>query len=92
MERCGWCRAGHDHGVHPVVSSFISCRGSVSHLISLIRCSINDQLFLQSPIDWEWGLIFVSALIFLGFAESYKAAKRRFLPSRKAQVCDLEAL
>ena len=55
-------------------------------------CSINDQLFLQSPIDWEWGLIFISALIFLGFAESYKAAKRRFLPSRKAQVGDVEVL
>ncbi|KAE8224939.1 hypothetical protein CF319_g2243 [Tilletia indica] len=40
---------------------------------------LNDVVFLHRPISWEWGMVFLSLLIFLIGIESYKAAKRLFL-------------
>lgn len=53
-------------------------------------CSVNDQLFLQRPIDWEWGPIFVAVFLFLAFAESYKAVKRRYFPHKSVKSDDVE--
>ncbi|KAM0501921.1 hypothetical protein ACHAP8_004217 [Fusarium lateritium] len=37
---------------------------------------INRVVFMHSPIDWEWGVIFIAVGVFFAGAESYKWAKR----------------
>ncbi|KAK0532772.1 P-type ATPase [Tilletia horrida] len=44
---------------------------------------LNDVVFLHRPISWEWGIVFISMLIFLAGIEFYKAGKRVFFRRRK---------
>lgn len=37
---------------------------------------VHDKVFYQSPIDWEWGLVLASLLLFLLLSETYKAFLR----------------
>ncbi|KAM0448278.1 hypothetical protein ACHAQK_000258 [Fusarium lateritium] len=37
---------------------------------------INRVVFMHSPIDWEWGVIFIAVGVFFAGAEGYKWAKR----------------
>ncbi|RGP79188.1 potassium sodium efflux p-type fungal-type [Fusarium longipes] len=37
---------------------------------------INRVVFMHSPIDWEWGVIFIAVGVFFAGAEAYKWAKR----------------
>jgi len=38
---------------------------------------INDKVFKQTYITWQWGLIAFSIVFFIAFSEIYKAIKRR---------------
>ncbi|KAL9937899.1 hypothetical protein V8E36_003444 [Tilletia maclaganii] len=44
---------------------------------------LNHVVFLHDAISWEWGLVFVSMLIFMAGIEAYKAGKRAFFRNRK---------
>jgi hypothetical protein len=37
---------------------------------------VHDKVFYQAPIDWEWGLVLASLLLFLLLSECYKAFLR----------------
>ena len=37
---------------------------------------INRTVFMHSPIDWEWGVIFIAVGVFFAGAEGYKWFKR----------------
>jgi magnesium-transporting ATPase (P-type) len=37
---------------------------------------INRVVFMHSPIDWEWGVIFIAVGVFFAGAEGYKWSKR----------------
>ncbi|OMJ28236.1 Calcium-transporting ATPase 3 [Smittium culicis] len=49
-------------------------------LMSLYIPGLNRSVFKQSPITWEWWLVFVSFVIYLLFDAFYKFLKSRFLP------------
>ena len=40
---------------------------------------LNDEVFLHTGISWEWGVIFVCTVLFVGGIESWKWAKRVYL-------------
>jgi potassium/sodium efflux P-type ATPase len=50
---------------------------------------INDKVFKQTYIGWQWGLIAFSIIFFIAFSEIYKAIKRRVWGLELA-VIDLE--
>ncbi|RYP47561.1 hypothetical protein DL768_006406 [Monosporascus sp. mg162] len=39
---------------------------------------LNHQVFKHAPISWEWGIVFVEALVFFGGCELWKWGKRIF--------------
>lgn len=41
---------------------------------------INDKVFLLFPIEWEWGMVFASMLVFVIVAELYKVLRRSISP------------
>lgn len=51
---------------------------------------LNDIVFLHRGISWEWGIVFVSTVLFLGGVELYKWMKRiyfrRTIPNVAAEV------
>jgi Na+-exporting ATPase len=47
---------------------------------------INDKVFLLFPIAWEWGMVFASMVVFLGFTELYKLSRRRFAPLKTVDM------
>ncbi|SPO23251.1 probable ENA2 - Plasma membrane P-type ATPase [Ustilago trichophora] len=46
---------------------------------------LNDVVFLHKGISWEWGVIFVCGLLFMGGIEAYKWGKRVYF-RRKANA------
>ncbi|KAG8676797.1 hypothetical protein FPOAC1_002805 [Fusarium poae] len=46
---------------------------------------INRVVFMHSPIDWEWGVVFIAVGIFFAGAESYKWAKRVYFRQNVAK-------
>jgi len=46
---------------------------------------INDQVFRHTGISWEWGIVFVAALLFFLGIEGWKFAKRVFFRRRAAR-------
>ncbi|KAJ4260454.1 hypothetical protein NW762_007194 [Fusarium torreyae] len=56
---------------------------------------INRIVFMHSPIDWEWAVIFIAVGVFFAGAESYKWAKRVYFRREVAKefrgdVADVE--
>lgn len=56
--------------------------------------TLNTVVFKHAPIDWEWGIVFVEAVIFFAGIEAWKWGKRVYFrrQARKAtgDVADLE--
>eukprot|EP01122_Echinamoeba_exundans_P003046 TRINITY_DN1313_c0_g1_i2.p1 TRINITY_DN1313_c0_g1~~TRINITY_DN1313_c0_g1_i2.p1 ORF type:complete len:853 (+),score=229.15 TRINITY_DN1313_c0_g1_i2:769-3327(+) len=51
---------------------------------------INTNVFVQTGISWEWGIIAIGLVIFLIVVEILKAFKRRFMPKQTGgpgQLC-----
>jgi potassium/sodium efflux P-type ATPase len=46
---------------------------------------INRVVFKHTGITWEWGVVLVQAILFLGGVETWKLAKRVFLRRRNAK-------
>jgi len=45
---------------------------------------INDRVFLLFPIEWEWGLVFASMVVYLICTELYKIMRRHITPIQVA--------
>ncbi|QGI97591.1 hypothetical protein CEK26_010660 [Fusarium fujikuroi] len=52
---------------------------------------LNTVVFKHAPISWEWGIVFVEAVLFFLGIESWKWAKRIYF-RRQARVADLEMI
>ena len=55
---------------------------------------LNKEVFKHAPITWEWGIVFVEAVLFFGGVEAWKWAKRiyfrRVNRKKTGDVKDLE--
>ncbi|SNX83128.1 probable ENA2 - Plasma membrane P-type ATPase [Melanopsichium pennsylvanicum] len=47
---------------------------------------LNDIVFLHKGISWEWGIIFVCSLLFMGGIETYKWGKRVYFRRREVDA------
>jgi P-type Na+/K+ transporter len=47
---------------------------------------INDKVFKHAPISWEWAIVFISAIIFMGSIEAWKLAKRLYIRRREVKL------
>eukprot|EP00158_Paraphelidium_tribonemae_P008888 Partr_v1_DN28718_c1_g1_i4_m61756 putative ATPase CA transporting len=84
---------GQDHKGWDKIKSnrflFGSCIfGFVSSLLTIYIPYLNTDGFKQSPISWEWALIAGCSLLFIGFSELYKFAKRRLFPKVEGTVVE----
>ncbi|KAL6453918.1 ENA2 Sodium transport ATPase 2 [Candida maltosa Xu316] len=70
---------------------FWSVVGGVAAVFPVIYIPvINNKVFLQKGISWEWGIVFAcTALFFIG-SEAWKWAKRVFLRSSKVKNPEYE--
>lgn len=57
-----------------------------SWLTSLNVQVINHDVFKHTGISWEWGIVFVEAVLFFLGAETWKWAKRVFFRRRAAKM------
>ncbi|KAJ3337327.1 hypothetical protein HDU93_001232 [Gonapodya sp. JEL0774] len=53
--------------------------GLVSTVATIYIPFLNTDIFMQSRMTWEWGLVIGSVFIFQAVVEIYKAAKRRYM-------------
>jgi magnesium-transporting ATPase (P-type) len=63
--------------------------GVVISIPTLYIPFINDQVFKQLPISWEWGPIIGFLVLFLTIAELYKLFKRRYYPTKKVDLQEI---
>ncbi|KAI3661801.1 hypothetical protein MP638_003809 [Amoeboaphelidium occidentale] len=63
--------------------------GVVLSIPTLYIPFINDQVFKQLPISWEWGPIIGFLVLFLTIAELYKLFKRRYYPTKKVDLQEI---
>ncbi|GAB5592698.1 hypothetical protein Unana1_07598 [Umbelopsis nana] len=61
--------------------------GFVLLIITLYVPVLNTSVFKHSPIDWEWGMVAASCVVYIAIVELWKAAKRAFL-RRQGYVID----
>ena len=47
---------------------------------------LNHQVFKHAPISWEWGIVFVEAVVFFAGCEAWKWAKRIFFRRRASKM------
>ena len=47
---------------------------------------LNHQVFKHAPISWEWGVVFVEAVVFFLGCEAWKWAKRVFFRRRASRM------
>jgi Na+-exporting ATPase len=60
--------------------------GFILLIITLYVPVLNTAVFKHSPIDWEWGMVAASCVLYIGIAELYKAGKRVILRRRGYQI------
>jgi len=53
---------------------------------------INHEVFKQDGISWEWGIVFVAALLFFSGVETWKGIKRFYFRRRERRNLDGEDL
>ncbi|KAN0064317.1 P-type ATPase [Thecaphora frezii] len=63
--------------------------GFVSVFPILYIPGLNDLVFLHTGISWEWALVFISTLLFVGGIESWKWGKRVYLRRREPDTTRL---
>ena len=49
---------------------------------------LNEEVFKHSRLGWGWALVFGLCIVFMLFAEAYKALKRRCLPPPQVKFDD----
>lgn len=47
---------------------------------------LNHDVFKHAPIDWEWGIVFVEAILFFAGCEAWKWGKRVFFRRRAKKM------
>ncbi|KAK4701347.1 P-type Na+/K+ transporter, partial [Phenoliferia sp. Uapishka_3] len=47
---------------------------------------LNTVVMKHAPISWEWGLVFISCVLFMAFVEAWKYAKRVYVRRKNAKV------
>lgn len=47
---------------------------------------LNHDVFKHTGISWEWGIVFVEAILFFGGIEAWKWAKRIFFRRRARKM------
>ncbi|KAI0386520.1 sodium transport ATPase 5 [Hypomontagnella monticulosa] len=56
--------------------------GFVTIFLTIYIPVLNHQVFKHAPISWEWGVVFVEAVVFFLGCEAWKWAKRVFFRRR----------
>jgi Na+-exporting ATPase len=60
--------------------------GFATSFIILYVPVINEDVFLQHGITWEWAIVFIASIIFFGGIEAWKFAKRVYFRKQTMRV------
>ncbi|EPQ27813.1 uncharacterized protein PFL1_04558 [Pseudozyma flocculosa PF-1] len=63
--------------------------GFISVFPILYIPGLNDVVFLHSGISWEWAIVFICTLLFVGGIESWKWGKRVYLRRKEVDTSKL---
>ncbi|CAD0082806.1 unnamed protein product, partial [Aureobasidium vineae] len=53
------------------------CAGLLTPILIIYIPVVNRQVFRHTALNWEWGLVFGSVVLFVSLVEAWKAIKRR---------------